>query len=83
MNDYLRTNLRFLAGSVSAIAAMALFFMMLSWAVGGTPFYKDVLLGDTFLPVLVGLMIAGVAANQLLRKKEETQMSGVPALNAR
>jgi len=82
MNDYRRTNLRFLAGSVSAIAAMALFFMMLSWAVGGTPYYKDVLLGDTSLPILLGLIFSGAVASYLLRKREGA-LIGAHALNAR
>lgn len=81
MNDYLRANLSFLAVAVSLISAMALLFMLLSWAIGGTPFYKEVLLGDTFMPILIGLMAAGAAAGLLLRRKEETVTAGAPAWN--
>lgn len=70
MNDYLRSNLRFLSGAVSVISAMALFFLVIAWVLGGTPYFKDVLLGETFLPILAALIAVGAIAESQLRDRK-------------
>ena len=68
--NYRRDNLRFLAFGAAGIAAMATTFLMLSWALGGSYFFDDVLRGGTFLPLLGTLIVAGLAAGFHLRPQD-------------
>lgn len=80
MTDYLRANLRFLSVAFSLISAMGLFFMLVAWLIGGTSYYKEVLLGDSFMPILVGMMVSGAVGGVLFRRREEA-VSAAPAWN--
>lgn len=57
--------------AVSALAGMALLFLLVSWAIGGDRYFKDVLIGEITLPVLIVLILPGIfsAAGKCLREK--------------
>lgn len=70
-NEFLRANLRFLAVALSLVSTLALLFLLLCWQIGGTPYFKEILLGDTLLPILAGLIAVGAVAGYLLRGRED------------
>lgn len=45
----------------AGISALTIFFLLSSWAAGGTDFFHRALLGDTLLPAFAALFISGVA----------------------
>lgn len=71
-----RANSRFIAVAVALIAAMALFFLLLAWGVGGTEFFRDDLLGYRFAPIFGLLMILAALVAYLLSDKPRASGSG-------
>lgn len=55
---------------VTAVSALALVSLLLAWGIGGTHYFKDALLGEFSLPVLLALCAAGGLA--AYRKSHKT-----------
>jgi L-cystine uptake protein TcyP (sodium:dicarboxylate symporter family) len=52
------------------LCSMALFFMLLSWVIGGDE-YKDILLGDYVIPLLILGIVAGMVLKIICRRREQ------------
>lgn len=44
---------------ITALAGMALLFLLLSWALGGDGYFRDVLYGEASLLLLIALTLPG------------------------
>lgn len=62
----------FTCTALITLCSMALFFMLLSWAIGGDD-YKDRLLGNYAIPVLVLGVAVGMALKVICRRREQAK----------
>jgi len=62
------SGLKFASVTLIAWSSIALFFLLLSWAVGGTE-YKDSIYGNSGLVVVLVGLIAGIALSFVSRSK--------------
>lgn len=62
------SGLEFASMTLIAWSSMALFFLLLSWAVGGTE-YKNSIYGDYALVVILLGLVAGIGLKFAFRKK--------------
>ena len=57
----------------AGISALTIFFLLLSWGLGGSEFFHRALLGDTLLPALAALFVSGVV--MILRRSRKARQA--------
>ena len=61
--------------SLITLCSMALFFLLLSWAIGGDE-YKDKFLGDYVIPLLIMGIAAGLALKVVSLRRQRADSMG-------